>query len=158
MFRSLYLHSNRAHLIKKSVRSGREQTYQNLEVIVVDDASTDDTEATVRNISDSRIKYIRLPRNSGACAARNEGIRLASGAHIAFNNSDDQWLPKKLKCQLNFLEYHNADVVICKMECKDTDGKFLHYFPNKSGSCKILYTDLLRYNCASAHIYVCTAR
>lgn len=144
---------NRAHLIEKCVRSVLAQTYQNIEVIVVDDASTDNTEAIVKNISDSRVKYLRLPSNSGACAARNEGIRLASGTYIAFNDSDDQWLPEKLQRQLEFLQEKNADIAVCKMECKDTDGNFLHYFPNKSGSCKISYDDLLRYNCASTQTF-----
>lgn len=144
---------NRAHLIEKSVRSVLAQTYKNLEVIVVDDASTDNTEATVRSISDSRVKYVRLAKNSGACAARNEGIRLASGAYIAFNDSDDQWTAEKVRRQLDFLVEHKADVVICKMECMDADGSFLHFFPNKNGSSRISYNELLRYNCASTQTF-----
>lgn len=144
---------NRAHLIEKSVRSVLAQTYKNLEVIVVDDASTDNTEATVRSISDSRVKYVRLAKNSGACAARNEGIRLASGAYIAFNDSDDQWTAEKVRRQLDFLVEHKANVVICKMECMDADGSFLHFFPNKNGSSRISYNELLRYNCASTQTF-----
>lgn len=144
---------NRAHLIEKAVKSVLAQTYQNLEVIVADDASADNTEAVVRNISDSRVKYVRLPQNSGACAARNEGIRLASGAYIAFNDSDDQWLAEKVRRQLEFLEEHKADIVICKMECMNADGSFLHYFPNKDESSRISYDDLLRYNCASTQTF-----
>lgn len=144
---------NRARLIEKSVRSVLAQSYQNLEVIVVDDASTDDTETTVRNIADSRVKYVRLPQNSGACAARNEGIRLASGAYIAFNDSDDQWTTEKVQRQLEFLEEHKADVVVCKMECMNADGSFLHFFPNKDGSSCISYDELLRYNCTSTQTF-----
>lgn len=144
---------NRAHLIEKAVRSVLAQTYRNLEVIVVDDASTDGTEETVRKISDSRVRYVRLPHNSGACAARNEGIRLAEGAYIAFNDSDDQWLPEKLLRQLDFLSEHQADIVLCKMKCMDTDGKFLHIFPNRSGSARVSYVELLQYNCASTQTF-----
>ena len=122
-------------------------------MIVVDDGSTDDTETTVRNIDDSRVKYVRLPQNSGACAARNEGIRLASGAYIAFNDSDDQWTAEKVRRQMEFLEEHKADVVVCKMECMNADGSFLHFFPNKDGSSCISYDELLRYNCTSTQTF-----
>lgn len=144
---------NRAHLIEKSVRSVLAQTYHNLEVIVVDDCSTDNTEEVVKSISDSRVAYVRLPHNSGACAARNEGIQRAAGAYIAFNDSDDQWASDKICRQLEFLSWNHADIVVCKMKCMTPDGTFLHIFPNKNDSARISYEDLLHYNCASTQTF-----
>ena len=67
---------NRGRLILDSINSVLNQTYKNIELIVVDDCSTDDTEKTVKSIDDSRIKYIKLEKNSGACVARNKGIEI----------------------------------------------------------------------------------
>jgi glycosyltransferase involved in cell wall biosynthesis len=67
------------------------------EVIVVDDCSTDDTVAKVQAINDARIKIVRQPKNAGAQAARNRGIREAGYPWIAFQDSDDEWLPRRLE-------------------------------------------------------------
>lgn len=146
---------NRAHILLKSVQSVLSQTYTNIELIIVDDASTDNTAEIVTNIKDSRVKYICLDRNSGACAARNRGIREASGDCIAFNDSDDQWHPDKLERQLAFLEKNNADVVICSMDCYDEDEKnFLHTFPKAMPEGPVTYENLLVYNCSSTQLLV----
>jgi glycosyltransferase involved in cell wall biosynthesis len=88
---------NRAHTIQRCLRSVLCQSYGPAQVLVVDDASTDDTRDRVLSISDQRIEYIRLPQNSGPQAARNEGIRQAKGEWIAFQDSDDEWLPNRLR-------------------------------------------------------------
>ena len=105
---------NRAHLIKRSVESVLNQTYKNLELIIVDDGSTDNTKEVIDSINDGRIVYIKQ-ENQGACAARNHGIDIAKGEYIAFHDSDDVWHLDKLEKQLNTLKQHNADVVSCKM-------------------------------------------
>jgi glycosyltransferase involved in cell wall biosynthesis len=91
---------NRGHLLGRAIRSVLDQTFQDLEVLVVDDGSSDGTEAVVRAFPDPRIRYLRHDVNRGACAARNTGIRAATGAYIAFQDSDDEWLPEKLSTQL----------------------------------------------------------
>lgn len=144
---------NRARLIESSVKSVLSQTYQNLEVIVVDDASTDNTAEVVKAISDSRVKYVRLEKKSRACAARNKGIEQANGKYIAFNDSDDRWLPEKLQRQYDFLKESNADIVLCKMKCFDDGGEFLHIFPTRNSSSRIDYKSLLQYNCASTQTF-----
>jgi glycosyltransferase involved in cell wall biosynthesis len=88
---------NRAHTIQRCLRSVLCQSYEPVQVLVVDDASTDNTRDRVLSVSDARIKYIRLSQNSGSQAARNEGIRQAKGAWIAFQDSDDEWLPDRLR-------------------------------------------------------------
>lgn len=104
---------NRGELLLRAVHSVLEQTWRNLELIVVDDASTDNTAALLATVEDSRLRYIRQETNHGACAARNVGVRAAQGAYIAFQDSDDVWLPEKLERQMAFLQTSGADVVFC---------------------------------------------
>ena len=104
---------NRAHVIKRSVQSVLNQTYKNLELIIVDDGSTDNTKEIIDSINDKRIVYVKQ-ENQGASAARNKGIDLAKGKYIAFQDSDDVWHLDKLEKQINALKQNNADVVFCK--------------------------------------------
>lgn len=97
---------NRAHLITRAIDSVREQTYDNLEIIVVDDASTDNTEAVVTCLGDHRIIYKKLAENGGAAHARNVGVECAGGELIAFLDSDDCWHPKKLEKQMVYWRGH----------------------------------------------------
>jgi len=94
---------NRAHLVGQAIRSVLDQTYQDFEIIVVDDASTDNTEEVVKGFSDSRIRYLRHEQNYGAPWARNSGAEAARGEHLAFLDSDDVWYPQLLERQLAVL-------------------------------------------------------
>jgi glycosyltransferase involved in cell wall biosynthesis len=91
---------NRAHVLGRAIRSVLDQTYPNLELVVVDDGSSDDTEDVVQAFGDARISYLRHDANRGGSAARNTGIRAAAGDYLAFQDSDDEWLPDKLSRQL----------------------------------------------------------
>jgi glycosyltransferase involved in cell wall biosynthesis len=91
---------NRAHTIRRCLDSALGQTISPYEVIVVDDASTDDTTSVVKSISDERLRLITMPSNKGAQAARNVGIKNAKGDYIAFLDSDDEWVPEKLEWQI----------------------------------------------------------
>ena len=106
---------NRGMLIERSVRSVLDQSYPNLELIVADDGSTDNTEAVVRGIGDERLRYIKIEKNGGACAARNRGIAAARGEFIAFQDSDDLWDPNKLEEQTRIQAQTGADIVFCQM-------------------------------------------
>lgn len=79
---------NRRNTVRKAVESVLNQTERDIECIVVDDASTDDTAGVLTEISDSRLRIIRLTENSGACHARNVGVQAAKGEYIAFQDSD----------------------------------------------------------------------
>lgn len=140
---------NRGRLILDSVNSVLNQTHKNIELIVVDDCSTDDTKEIIESLKDFRIKYIKLEKNSGACVARNKGIEKSTGEFIAFNDSDDLWLPEKIYRQLDFLNKNNADIVLCKMECRTPENEFIHNFPNIEQDKQISFSGLLKYNSAS---------
>ncbi len=88
--------------IEDCLRSILEQDYPSLELIVVDDGSSDGTEARVRGLGDARVQFHRQA-NSGSAVARNRGVELAQGEFIAFNDSDDLWAPHRLKQQVAFL-------------------------------------------------------
>jgi glycosyltransferase involved in cell wall biosynthesis len=94
---------NRLKLLKKSLDSVLSQSYPNLEVIVIDDASEDGTRKYLRNLNDPRVKLIWCETRQGAAIARNMGLRKAQGSLIAFNDDDDFWRQDKLRHQVNAL-------------------------------------------------------
>lgn len=98
---------NRTHLLGRAIQSVLRQTYQDFEIIIIDDASTDGTEKLVKDFNDNRIIFLRLEKNRGGSAARNTGIKNSSGEYIAFLDSDDEWLPEKLEKQVNV--FNNAE-------------------------------------------------
>lgn len=95
---------NRANLVSRAIKSVLNQTYQDFEIIVVDDCSEDNTEEIVKSFNDSRIRYIKHKKNKGGSAARNTGIKRARGKYIAFLDDDDEWLPSKLEKQIMLFE------------------------------------------------------
>jgi predicted hotdog family 3-hydroxylacyl-ACP dehydratase len=94
---------NRAHLLVEAIGSVLNQTLDNLELIVVDDGSTDNTECVVASVGDPRLKYVRR-LNGGVAAARNTGLKNASGEFVAFLDSDDLFLPDKLAEQIGAMD------------------------------------------------------
>lgn len=95
---------NRSKMLPGAIASVLGQSMGDLELIVVDDASNEDIRGVVEAVSDPRIRYLRRDVNGGAGAARNSGIEVARGAYIAFQDSDDLWLPDKLSSQLSIFE------------------------------------------------------
>ena len=82
------------------------QTYENWELIIVDDCSTDGTDEVVKKFSDKRIRYYKNKKNSGAAVSRNRALKLAQGRWIAFLDSDDLWSSKKLETQIDFMKFN----------------------------------------------------
>jgi glycosyltransferase involved in cell wall biosynthesis len=97
---------NRAALLPESIESVLRQTYANLELIVADDGSDDDTEQVVRSFNDSRVHYFKEPHTGRTGRLKNLAIQRARGEYIAFNDSDDSWVPHKLEQQLQLMEVH----------------------------------------------------
>lgn len=95
---------NRAKTLERSIKSVLTQTFSDYELIIIDDGSTDNTKELIIDIKDDRIHYIKSPVNRGAANARNIGIRAAKGEYIAFQDSDDEWLPEKLEKQVTALD------------------------------------------------------
>lgn len=91
---------NRQYLVQRAINSVLGQTYENFELLVVDDGSSDDTPRIVQGYEDERIKFFRHEHNKGACTARNTALERARGDYIAILGSDDIWLPDKLEKQL----------------------------------------------------------
>lgn len=95
---------NRAGLVQQAIASVLSQTFSELELLVVDDASTDDTPSVVQDIDDPRLRYIRLDHNRGGAGARNAGVASSTAPYVAFLDSDDEWRRPKLERQLRVLE------------------------------------------------------
>lgn len=94
---------NRVDTLPRAIESVLVQTWQNFELLVVDDGSNDGTNEVCRVIRDLRFRFICSPRNYGAAAARNLGVRKSVGEFIAFQDSDDEWHPTKLEEQIKVL-------------------------------------------------------
>jgi glycosyltransferase involved in cell wall biosynthesis len=103
---------NRASLLKEAIDSVLGQDFDDFELIVIDDGSTDDTPGLLQSYPN--ICVVRQDRR-GVSAARNAGIRRASGRFLAFLDSDDLWLPKKLSAQIAFFKTH-PEAVICQTQ------------------------------------------
>jgi len=102
---------NRPDLLPRAIKSVLAQTYQDFEIIVVDDGREKSSENVVAGIGDARLKYIKQTDKKGGSAARNTGIKAAAGDFIAFLDDDDEWLPEKLDKQVRGLDGCDKDVV-----------------------------------------------
>jgi glycosyltransferase involved in cell wall biosynthesis len=136
---------NRAATIGASLESVFRQDYPNLEIIVVDDGSKDDTGRVMEPYVAKGVRYLRQ-ENRGAPAARNAGVERASGELIAFLDSDDAWEPNKISAQVRCLResFPETALVYTGMKKVDQNGALLGYkTPSKRGS---IYIDLLKDN------------
>jgi len=120
----------REALIGRSIESVLRQTYEDFELIVVDDGSTDGTAERVAQFADPRIRYIRLDENRGAAAARNAGIRNAVAELLAFQDSDDEWLPDKLQRHMGVFASSGPEVGVVysdmiRIQCDGTSYEHL---------------------------------
>lgn len=104
---------NRAALLARAVRSVLAQTFDDFELIVVNDASTDNTSDVLATFADPRLRVLERGKNSGAAAARNAGLREARGRYLAFCDDDDFWYVDKLRVQVKALDAAPADVGLC---------------------------------------------
>lgn len=125
---------NCENFITKTIESIIYQTYKHLEIIVVDDYSTDKTSNIIKDFQkrDQRIKYHKLGKNSGAAVARNVAIKMAVGEYISFIDSDDLWKENKLEKQISFMRNNNYHFTSTNFEMIDSFGNDL----NKIVRCK----------------------
>lgn len=114
---------NTAPYIKETIQSVLNQTYSHWELLIVDDCSTDNTDEAIESIKDSRIKYFKNEKNSGAAISRNKALREAKGQWIAYLDSDDLWMPQKLEKQIAFMEQNGYAFSYTKYEEIDVESK-----------------------------------
>lgn len=114
---------NVAPYVRESVESVLRQSFSSLELIVVDDGSTDGTLDQLWNIADPRLRIVQQS-NGGSSAARNNGIQIASGKYIGFLDADDLWAPNKLETHIRFLDQHpEIDLTFSRSEIIDEFGQ-----------------------------------
>lgn len=115
---------NCSRFVAETIESVQAQTYQNWEMIIVDDCSTDNSVEIIKKIikGDSRIRLIEQKWNGGPAVARNVAIENAGGRYIAFLDSDDLWFPEKLEKQIEFIQEKKADLVYSAYKKMNEDG------------------------------------
>ena len=118
---------NRRDRILASVESVLGQSYGDLELIVVDDGSTDGTAALFENYPDKRLRFLRYEQNRGACHARNYGAERSTGEYLAFQDSDDVWHRDKLEKQIHHIRETGADMSFCGMNRISESGSQFYY-------------------------------
>lgn len=135
---------NRAHLIGRAIQSVLDQTYQDYEIIIIDDGSQDNTKEIIAGIVDNRMRYIALETNQGVAHARNVGIQEARYDYIAFLDSDDEWLPNKLELQMQKMmeSTPNVGVVFCRMSGKKRNSEERYVCPPENYSKEIVEGDI----------------
>lgn len=117
---------NRQPLLERAINSARAQSWPNIEIIVVDDASSDSTDSYLQREAkiDTRVRFIRNDVSKGGAGARNAGIKLALGTFVAFLDDDDLWAPEKLTKQINLLKSNpSASSVSCSFMVEHSSGK-----------------------------------
>jgi glycosyltransferase involved in cell wall biosynthesis len=128
---------NRAHLVTRAIKSVLTQTYQDFEIIVVDDGSIDETEKVIQECRNKRIKYIKHKKTKGPGAARNTGIEASGGYYISFLDSDDEWRPKKIEAQIELFQKKKSKIglIYTGVELIDQDKKITKekWFPKYKG-------------------------
>ena len=119
---------NRSSILFNTIKKVFNQTWKNIQLIIVDDYSSDDTRKTIQSINDSRIKYKRTERNLGCAGARSLGVQSSEGEFITFLDDDDEWKNNYLKNQLQvFKEYPFLDFVICDYQVQNIKGSRQFY-------------------------------
>lgn len=125
---------NTENFIERTIDSVINQTYQNWELIIIDDCSTDNTVKVIQKyLLDKRIKFSKNNHNSGAAVTRNKAIQMAQGKWVAFLDGDDTWKPEKLEKQVNFMKKNNYKFTYTDYRI-NSNGKWMPYIniaPNK---------------------------
>lgn len=116
---------NSERFISEAITSALNQTYMNIEIILVDDCSPDNSARIIEKFtqSDSRVHYYKLDKNSGAAYARNTAMKYASGRYVAFLDSDDIWYAEKVENQINLMNKKKAAICYTAIEMVDENGK-----------------------------------
>ncbi len=142
---------NRPHFIRKAIENVMNQSYKNIEIIVIDDNGNGtqhqtETFQAISNLLPTKIKYFANDTNIGACASRNAGAKVAKGTFIAFFDDDDVWMPEKLELQL-MASTNQTGLIYCYQEARDAGDGHVHFetkFSFGEGFCPGAFTDISR--------------
>ena len=134
---------NSEYYIEETLLSVLAQSYQNWEMIIIDDCSTDKSIDIIQRYTtiDSRIKLLHNTANLGVAESRNKGIGVCSGEYIALLDSDDIWFPKKLEKQIHLMQTKNIFMSYSAYNTIDEKGQTMNHFHTKD---KITYHDMLK--------------
>ncbi|GAA0714323.1 glycosyltransferase family 2 protein [Aquimarina litoralis] len=125
---------NSAEYISETIDSVIKQTYENWEMLIVDDCSKDDSVAIINDycLLDNRVRLIQLEKNGGAAVARNRAIKEAQGRFLAFLDSDDQWHPKKLEKQVGMMVNKNIPFTFTSYQLVSEEGELGRIIKSKA--------------------------
>ncbi len=124
---------NRAALLPRALRSALGQTYDDLEVIVVDDGSDDETRAVVEGVADPRLRYVRHDAPRGPAEAKNTGIALAGGEYVSFLDDDDEYPPQRTEILARRLEASSPRTAFAFAKSEVlVDGRYSHVYPESA--------------------------
>lgn len=140
---------NAEKFLRDTIKTVLDQTYENWELILVNDCSTDNSVNIINEYNDSRIKLFNQEKNGGAALARNRGIDEATGDYICFLDADDLWEKEKLELQVNFMKKNNYEFIYSSYEFADEMG-----IPNGK---KVFVPDKLSYNDALKNTTIWTS-
>lgn len=136
---------NNFNLLFDTIRSVQKQTYQDYELLIIDDCSTEEIPQTIINLinSDSRLHLIKRDWNAGPAVTRNRGISMAKGRYIAFLDADDTWHPEKLSIQIRFMKEKNIAVSYTAYSIINESNNLIG---KRTPPSKLSYTDILKCN------------
>ena len=136
---------NRADLIEETINSVLNQTYQNFEILIIDDGSTDNTKAVVGSFKNNRIRYIWQKHGGFPGLTRNNGIKVARGEYVAFLDSDDLWLPQKLDKQIDAFE-KNPNILLVSTNGIKFPSNYVQKFFSIQDNKIMFFRELLKKN------------
>ena len=141
---------NAESFLKDAIDSILSQTYRNIELLIIDDGSIDNSSQIIQSYTDCRIRFYMNDDNKGLVYTLNRGIALANGKYIARMDSDDISLPTRLERQIDYIEKYNLDLIGCMTERIDMEGNCVISMANKSYSPSII-TRCVKYDNCIAH-------
>ena len=140
---------NRSWLISTTISYVLNQTYDDFEVIVIDNGSTDDTRSVVESITDNRVKYIYQNNSGSPAKPRNTGISVSSGKYVSFLDDDDIWYPNKLETVVHAFESSPYPDIICHSEYENKHGKITNLLQYQSKRQDVFEHLMFHGNCLS---------
>jgi glycosyltransferase involved in cell wall biosynthesis len=127
---------NRVNLLRKSIDSVFKQSYKNIEIVVIDDASTESNQQVIDSYHSDKLTYFKFKENQGGNSCRNKGVDISKGEYVAFLDDDDIWNSEKLKLQIDFmvknrvkLSYTGVNIIIQNERGENINSRYSYHKP-----------------------------